>query len=78
MSCPMLVRDTIPDWYIILCTQKLISVFKKCDLSEFYRDAKEVEPMNAPKPKGKEVDICMFVDSYHVGDKASCISMTVF
>ena len=26
------------------------SVFKKCDWSEFYRDAKEAIPMNAPKP----------------------------
>ena len=26
------------------------SVFKECDWSEFYRDAKEAIPVNAPKP----------------------------
>ena len=29
-------------------------------------------PVNAPEPQGKEVDICMFVDSDHAGDKVSC------
>ena len=33
------------------------SVFKKCDWSELYRDAKEAIPMNAPEPQSKEVDI---------------------
>ena len=28
--------------------------------------------MNAPGPKDKEVDTCMFMDSNHAGDKASC------
>ena len=32
-------------------------------------DAKEAIPMNAQDPRGKEVDICMFVDSDHAGDK---------
>ena len=45
---------------------------KECDWSEFYRDAKEAIPMNAPVPQGKEVDICMFVDSDHAGDKVFC------
>ena len=44
-------------------------VFKECDWSEFYRDAKVVIPMNASEPQGKEIDICMFVDSNHAGDK---------
>ena len=26
------------------------SVFKECDWSEFYRDAKEVVPLNTPEP----------------------------
>ena len=39
------------------------SVFKKCNWSEFYRDAKEVIPMNVPGPLGKEVDTYMIVDS---------------
>ena len=25
--------------------------------------------MNAPEPKANEVDICIFVDSYHAGSK---------
>ena len=41
------------------------NVFKKWDWSEFYRDAKEAVPMNAAEPWGKDVDICMFVDSDH-------------
>ena len=47
------------------------SIFKECDWSEFYRDAKEAIPVNAPEPCGKVVDICMFVDSDHAGDKVS-------
>ena len=34
--------------------------------------------MNAPEPQGKEVDICMFVDSDHAGDKVSCRSRSSF
>ena len=30
--------------------------------------------MNVPEPKGKEVDVCMFVDSDHAGDKVSSSS----
>ena len=48
------------------------SVIKKCDCPEFYEDAKEAIPMNAPEPQGKKVDICMFVDSDHGGDKIFC------
>ena len=29
------------------------SVFKKCYWSEFYRDAEEAIPVNAPEPQGK-------------------------
>ena len=54
------------------------SVFEKSDWSEFYRDDKEATPMNMPKPQGKEVDICMFVDSDYTGDKVSCKSKSVF
>ena len=45
------------------------NVFKKWDWSEFYRYAKEVKPLNAPEPQGKEVDIHMFVVSNNTGDK---------
>ena len=35
------------------------SVFKECDCSEFYRDAKEAIPVNASEHQGKEVVILM-------------------
>ena len=54
------------------------SVFKECDWSEFYRNAKEAIPLNTPELCGKEVDICMFVDSDHTGDKVSCRSRSGF
>ena len=34
--------------------------------------------MNIPEPQGKGVDICMFVDSDHAGDKVSCRSRSGF
>ena len=54
------------------------SIFKECDWSEFYRDAKEAIPVNASEPQGKEVDICMFVDSDHAWDKVSPRSRSGF
>ena len=54
------------------------SVFYKCDWSEFYRDAKEAITVNASELQGKEVDMCMFVDSDHAGDKVSCRSKSGF
>ena len=54
------------------------SVFKECDWSEFYRDAKVAIPVNAPEPHEKEVDIHMFVDSDHAWDKVSCRLRSVF
>ena len=48
------------------------------DWTEFYGDVKEALPPNAPKPLGKEVELCMFVDSDHAGDKASRRSRTGF
>ena len=43
--------------------------FKECDWREFYGDIKEPIPPNAPPPRGKEVDLRLFVDSDHAGDK---------
>ena len=40
------------------------------------RDAKEALPPNAPEPLGKEVEMHMFVDSDHAGDKATRRSRT--
>ena len=38
-----------------------MSVFKKCDQKHFYGDIKEAVTLNASKPCGKEVDLCMFL-----------------
>jgi hypothetical protein len=43
--------------------------FKECDWKEFYGDVKEAIPPNAPEPRGKVVDIRLYVDSDHAGDK---------
>ena len=65
----------VPDWCMILHTEKWISVFKECDWLEFYRHALST---NVPEPWGKEVDIHMFVDSDHTGNKVSCWSRSDF
>ena len=39
--------------YDPLYQEKDHNVFKRCDWSEFYRDAKEAIYMNAPEPQGK-------------------------
>ena len=54
------------------------SIFKKYDWSEFYQDTKEALQLNATETQGKEVDICMFVNSDHVGDKVYCRLRTGF
>ena len=54
------------------------SIFKKCDWSEFYIDAKEATPKNAPELQGKEVDVHMFVDSNHERDEVSHRSRSGF
>jgi hypothetical protein len=43
--------------------------FYKADWTEFYRDATEHIPANAPEPRGKPVEITCFVDADHAGDK---------
>ena len=52
--------------------------FKTCNWKQFYGECKEPIPPNAPTPRGKEVDIRMFVDSDHAGDKATRRSRTGF
>jgi len=44
------------------------SSFIQADWSEFYRDAKEAIPMNAPEPRGNRVVISCFVDADHAGN----------
>ena len=45
---------------------------------DFYGDVKEAIPYNAPKPRGKGVDLRMFVDSDHAGNKSHRRSRTGF
>ena len=40
------------------------------DWTPFYGDVEEALPPTAPKPLGKHINLRMFVDSDHAGDKA--------
>ena len=42
----------------------------------FYGDVEEAIPVNVPKPLGKGIDLRMFVDSDHAGDKTNRRSRT--
>ena len=44
----------------------------------FYGDAEEAKPHNASKPLGKEIEVRMFVDSNHAGDKTNSHSHTSY
>ena len=55
-----------------------MSDFKECDWKQFYGDVTEAIPPNAPEPRGKDVDLRMFVDSDHAGDKLTRRSRTGF
>ena len=54
------------------------SQFKECDWKSFYSSAKEAVPGNAPEPRGKDVDLRLFVDSDHAGDTVTRRSRTGF
>ncbi len=43
--------------------------FPVMDWKEFYSNVQEPIPPNAPKSLGKHVDVCMFIDNNHSGDK---------
>ena len=51
---------------------------KEHNWKQFYGEVKEAAPLNAPEPRGKEVDIRMYVDSDHAADKAIRRSRTGF
>jgi hypothetical protein len=46
-----------------------LRVFKQCDWKQFYGEVKKAIPPNDLSPRGKDVDLHMFVDSVHAGDK---------
>jgi hypothetical protein len=52
------------------------SSFEKQGWCDFYRDGKENIPSNMPIPRGNPVQINCFVDSDHVGNKATRQSQT--
>ena len=52
--------------------------FPDHDWKSFYGDVREAKPLDAPKPLGKEVDIRMYVDADHAGDKRVRRSRTGF
>ena len=54
------------------------SIFKKHEWVSFYGDVKEAVPQDMPKPRGKSVDLRMYVDSDHAGDKSTRRSRTGF
>jgi hypothetical protein len=55
-----------------------MTVFKECDWKHFYGNVHEAIPPNAPPPRGKDVDLQMFVDSDHAGDHLTRRSRTGF
>jgi hypothetical protein len=46
-----------------------MGTFIKTDWKSMYGDVKEIIPSDAPVPRGKEVDLRLFVDSDHAGEK---------
>jgi hypothetical protein len=46
-----------------------MGTFIKTDWKSMYGGVKEMIPSDAPVPRGKEVDLCLFVDSDHAGEK---------
>jgi hypothetical protein len=45
---------------------------KEVDWKPFYGNVQEALPNNAPPPRGKDVDLCLYVDADHTGDKLTC------
>jgi hypothetical protein len=55
-----------------------MGAFIKTDWKSMYGDVKEMIPPDAPVPHGKEVDLRLFVDSDHAGEKFTRRSRTRF
>ena len=55
-----------------------MSVFKKHDWTSFDGDIKESITIDRPEPQGKEVDLQMFVNAVHAGDKQTRYAQTGF
>ena len=50
--------------------------FMTCDWKEFYGNVREQIPVDAPEPRGKDVDVRLFVDADFAGDKVNRRSQT--
>ena len=50
--------------------------FQEHEWKRLYGDVKEAIPSNCPKPLGREVDLRMFMDSYHATDETTRRSRT--
>ena len=55
-----------------------MSSFKECDWQATCSDVTEAIARNAPEPRGKDVDLRMYVDSDHAGDERVRRSRTGF
>jgi hypothetical protein len=55
-----------------------MGTFIKTDWKSMYGDVKEMIPSDAPIPRGKEVDLRLFVDYDHAGEKFTRRSRTGF
>jgi hypothetical protein len=55
-----------------------MGTFIKTDWKSMYSDVKEMIPSDAPIPRGKEVYLCLFVDSDHAGEQFTRRSRTGF
>jgi hypothetical protein len=54
------------------------TAFPSFDWMEFYGNVEEAIPPDMPPPLGKDVDLCMMVDSDHAGEKRTRRSRTGF
>ena len=50
-------------------TIDMTSFKTECDRKAFYGNVRKAIPPNAPTPRGKDVNLRMFIDSDHAGDK---------
>ena len=55
-----------------------LSSFPTYDWTKFYGDVKEAIPHNMPEPLGEDLDVRMFCDSNHTGEKRTRRSRTGF
>jgi hypothetical protein len=53
-----------------------MNAFKPKDWKIFYGNVEESIPSNAPEPRGKNVDLRLYVDSDHAGEKRTRRSRT--